>query len=218
MNDKLKILFEDECITVIDKPRALATQSAKSYEKDVVSLLKEHIKKENPEQKREPFVGVVHRLDQPVRGILVFAKSQKAAAVLSSQAAGDIMNKHYYAKVEGILDDEGERELTDMIYKDSSTNKAAIGNGKIAKKATLIYKVVSADVNDNSTLVEVFLKTGRFHQIRAQFSHIGHPIVGDKKYGSGRDFPGGIALLAYKLSFVHPVSGKQIEFTIDTDI
>lgn len=218
MNDKLKILFEDECIIVIDKPRALATQSSKSYEKDVVSLLKEHIKKENPELKKEPFVGVVHRLDQPVRGILVFAKNQKSAANLSAQAAGDIMNKHYYAKVEGILEDNEERELTDMIYKDSSTNKATIGNDKSAKKATLIYKVVAADVSDNSTLVEVFLKTGRFHQIRAQFSNIGHPILGDRKYGSNRDFPGGIALLAYKLSFVHPVSGKQVEFVIDSDI
>lgn len=223
MNDTLNILFEDDSIIVVDKPRGLATQSAKSYEKDLVSLLKEHLRKQNSSLKGEPYVGVVHRLDQPVSGVLVFAKNQKAAAVLSKQASKDVMNKHYYAKIEGILEDEGEVELVDFLSKDPKTKKAVISNDfqlKDAaasndsqfKKAVLTYHVVSANRDDNTTVVDVSLKTGRFHQIRAQLSNLGHPIVGDKKYGSAVSYSGGIALTAYKLEFVHPISGRKVEF------
>ena len=227
MNDTLNILFEDESIIVIDKQRGLATQSAKSYEKDAVSLIKEHLRKENPSVKGEPYVGVVHRLDQPVSGILVFAKNQKAAAMFSKQAAGDVMNKHYMAIVEGILEDEKEVELVNNIYKDPKTKMAVITDDFLQKetvagdfqpkKAVLTYRVVSVNRDENTTKLEISLKTGRFHQIRAQLTHLGHPIIGDKKYGSSYNFPGGIALTAFKLEFVHPISKKSIQYTVESD-
>lgn len=227
MNDTLNILFEDESIIVIDKQRGLATQSAKSYEKDAVSLIKEHLRKENPSVKGEPYVGVVHRLDQPVSGILVFAKNQKAAAMLSKQAAGDVMNKHYMAIVEGILEDEKEVELVNNIYKDPKTKMAVITDDFLQKetvagdfqpkKAVLTYRVVSVNRDENTTKLEISLKTGRFHQIRAQLTHLGHPIIGDKKYGSSYNFPGGIALTAFKLEFVHPISKKSMQYTVESD-
>lgn len=227
MNDTLNILFEDESIIVIDKQRGLATQSAKSYEKDAVSLIKEHLRKENPSVKGEPYVGVVHRLDQPVSGILVFAKNQKAAAMLSKQAAGDIMNKHYMAIVEGILEDEKEVELVNNIYKDPKTKMAVITDDFLQKetvagdfqpkKAVLTYRVVSVNRDENTTKLDISLKTGRFHQIRAQLTHLGHPIIGDKKYGSSYNFPGGIALTAFKLEFVHPISKKSMQYTVESD-
>lgn len=227
MNDTLNILFEDESIIVIDKQRGLATQSAKSYEKDAVSLIKEHLRKENPSVKVEPYVGVVHRLDQPVSGILVFAKNQKAAAMLSKQAAGDVMNKHYMAIVEGILEDEKEVELVNNIYKDPKTKMAVITDDFLQKetvagdfqpkKAVLTYRVVSVNRDENTTKLEISLKTGRFHQIRAQLTHLGHPIIGDKKYGSSYNFPGGIALTAFKLEFVHPISKKSMQYTVESD-
>lgn len=227
MNDTLNILFEDESIIVIDKQRGLATQSAKSYEKDAVSLIKEHLRKENPSVKGEPYVGVVHRLDQPVSGILVFAKNQKAAAMLSKQAAGDVMNKHYMAIVGGILEDEKEVELVNNIYKDPKTKMAVITDDFLQKetvagdfqpkKAVLTYRVVSVNRDENTTKLEISLKTGRFHQIRAQLTHLGHPIIGDKKYGSSYNFPGGIALTAFKLEFVHPISKKSMQYTVESD-
>ena len=227
MNDTLNILFEDESIIVIDKQRGLATQSAKSYEKDAVSLIKEHLRKENPSVKGEPYVGVVHRLDQPVSGILVFAKNQKAAAMLSKQAAGDVMNKHYMAIVEGILEDEKEVELVNNTYKDPKTKMAVITDDFLQKetvagdfqpkKAVLTYRVVSVNRDENTTKLEISLKTGRFHQIRAQLTHLGHPIIGDKKYGSSYNFQGGIALTAFKLEFVHPISKKSMQYTVESD-
>lgn len=227
MNDTLNILFEDESIIVIDKQRGLATQSAKSYEKDAVSLIKEHLRKENPSVKGEPYVGVIHRLDQPVAGILVFAKNQKAAAMLSKQAAGDVMNKHYMAIVEGILEDEKEVELVNNIYKDPKTKMAVITDDFLQKetvagdfqpkKAVLTYRVVSVNRDENTTKLEISLKTGRFHQIRAQLAHLGHPIIGDKKYGSLYNFPRGIALTAFKLEFVHPISKKPMQYTVESD-
>lgn len=223
----LTILYEDDSIIVIHKPRGLAVQSAKSYEKDVVSLLKEYLGNNrflsNGQRKEEPYVGVIHRLDQPVEGIVVFAKNQNTAANLSKQVQGDNMNKHYTAIVEGKPEGSKETELRNLIYKDSKAGKAVIvnencdpSNLKSAKEAILKYNVLEYRKQEDVAVVEVKLITGRFHQIRAQFSSMGHPVVGDKKYGSSKAFPGGIALTADKLTFVHPKTGKKTEFVINS--
>ena len=223
MNDSLDILFEDNNIAVIKKPRGLAVQTGKSFEKDAVSMLKQHLKSDNPSIKGEPYVGVIHRLDQPVEGIVVFAKNSKAAAALSAQVQSDVMNKHYIAEVEGILPDNGATELRNRIYKSPKTKMAVIVDdmaekvpeGVSVKDAILTYNVI--EVHENSSVVEISLKTGRFHQIRAQFSNLGHPIIGDGKYGSPRKFTGGIALCADSLTFRHPVTGKEMKFEIACD-
>ena len=218
----MKIIHEDEAVIVIHKEPGEPVQSAGIGTKDCVSMLKNHLAKAGSPQKGEPYLGVIHRLDQPVEGLLVFAKTEKAAAKLSAQINDRSMSKKYHAVVEGIPKDNGPVRLTDMIYKDARTNKSMIGNAKDAKKAELIYTVESADTNSNTAVLVIELLTGRFHQIRAQLSHLGYPIAGDVKYGaapagteSGDPKRGeGIALIADRLEFVHPITGKREEFSV----
>lgn len=218
----MEILYEDNEIIVINKPAGVATQSANISQKDCVSLIKEHLKKTSPGKKGDPYVGIIHRLDQPVSGILVFAKNQKSAAELSKQVQTDIMNKRYSAKVEGLLETVENRELKNYIYKDPKQNKAIIpgdksSNGNIkVQEAVLIYSTEgNSDGNSN---VGITLKTGRFHQIRAQFAALGHPILGDTKYGAVQSYKKGqIALCARELTFVHPVKKEKMHFELDTD-
>ena len=215
----VKILYEDSSIIVINKPAGLAAQSARVTEPDCVSLLKEHIGKENPKGKKEPYIGVIHRLDQPVAGILVFAKTKQAAAILSKQVQGDIMNKHYTALVEGIVDSSEETVLTDYMYKDPKERRSVITeiapNCVLLQEATLKYKTEKILTDKNMTVLSVTLVTGRFHQIRAQLSHLGHPIVGDRKYGAKTQYPSGIALVADRLVFRHPETGEKVEKVVD---
>ena len=214
----MDIVFEDNSIIVINKPAGVATQSANISQKDCVSLIKEHLRKANPDKKGDPYVGIVHRLDQPVRGILVFAKNQKAAAVLSKQVQTDIMNKRYIARVEGVLEAVENKMLINRIYKDSKQNKAVIAGDKISDKSIKIQEAVLEYTTDGISVdgncdVRITLKTGRFHQIRAQLSAMGHPILGDYKYGATKPYKKGeIALCAQELSFVHPVTGENMHF------
>ncbi|MBO4905008.1 MAG: RluA family pseudouridine synthase [Lachnospiraceae bacterium] len=216
----IEILYEDRWIIVVKKPAGLATQTAKVAEPDCVSLIKEHIRKSDPSKSSEPYVGVVHRLDQPVAGLLVFAKDKDSAAALSRQVSGGLMNKHYHAVVEGIVDSPDDTELTDYMYKDPKTSKAVIvddplsGNADL-RKATLIYHTEKIQEQENQTILSISLVTGRFHQIRSQMSHMGHPIVGDRKYGSSAPYPNGIALVADSLTFIHPHSGEKVEKAVD---
>lgn len=213
----INILFEDKSIIIIEKPAGLATQSANVRQADCVSIIKEHIKKTNPE--KEPYVGVVHRLDQPVAGILVFAKDPGSAAVLSKTVGTDMFNKHYLALVEGIVDEKEDKVLTDLMYKDSKQKKAVISkkapDGVKLQEAKLIYHTEKILSEKNRTILSIRLITGRFHQIRAQMSHMGHPIVGDAKYGTSSTYPYGIALVADRLEFVHPLSGEKVEKIVD---
>ena len=213
------IIYEDSSIIVINKPAGLATQSANVSQPDCVSLLKEHIRKNDPNLKGEPYIGVIHRLDQPVAGLLVFAKDKKAAADLSEQVRGRLLNKYYTALVEGIVDAPEEMLLSDRIIKDAGSGKALIVNGQGAdpksQEATLYYRTENIIPDRNMTILSIRLMTGRFHQIRAQLSNMGHPIVGDRKYGAGSAYPQGIALVANRLEFEHPVTGEKVEKVVD---
>ncbi len=215
----INILYEDNSIIVVEKPAGVATQSADVRQSDCVSYIKEHLKKNNPGNREEPYVGVIHRLDQPVAGLLVFAKTKKAAASLSEQVRSDIMNKHYLAMVEGIIDAPEDTELINYMYKDPQTSKAVITDEKSKapklQEARLIYHTDRIIESRNCTILSVKLITGRFHQIRAQLSHIGHPITGDKKYGAKTPYEQGIALVADRLEFVHPDSGEKVEKSVD---
>ncbi|MCR5302710.1 MAG: RluA family pseudouridine synthase [Lachnospiraceae bacterium] len=217
--ETLTILIEDDCIIVVYKPAGLAVQSAKVGQPDCVSILKEHIKKSTPKMKGEPYLGVVHRLDQPVAGLLVFAKNRHSAADLSRQVQNMNMKKGYLALVEGIVDAPKDLKLTDMMYKDSRKSMSVIADPSASdiklQEAVLVYRTKKIYTEENRTLLSVQLVTGRFHQIRAQLSHMNHPIVGDVKYGAASSYPKGIALVADWLEFIHPQTGEKIEKSVD---
>lgn len=222
----LKILFEDNEIIVCYKPSGIPTQTSKIGEQDMVSLLKNYLHKKQPE-KKEPYIAVIHRLDQPVEGLLVFAKTPFAAKELSKGLQGAGFGKHYKAVLWG-APEKASGTLEDYLVKDGRTNTSRVCNlsEKDAKKAVLSYEVLETgkdDGEDNGkdiSLVNVKLETGRHHQIRVQMANMGCPIWGDAKYNTAavqdrrlRQ----IALCAYKLEFVHPKTKRKIEFEIEPE-
>ncbi len=202
------ILFEDEEVLVCYKPAGMPTQSPNVTEMDMVSYLKNY----RIQKGEADYIGVIQRLDQPVEGILAFAKNQKAAANLSLQVQNHKVEKLYYAIItRGIMPDSDT--LVDYMVKDGRTNKAKVvkDNDPRGKKAVLHYQVV--DTIDDKKLIEVQLETGRHHQIRAQLASRTAPIFGDAKYGgvsTGRP----LCLCSYKLSFAHPATGEKMTFQI----
>jgi len=212
----LNILYEDSHIIVCVKPHGIATQSKQIGSPDMVNLIKKHIFLNNPE-KGEPYLAVIHRLDQPVKGILVFAKTSFAAKELNKQLTSQGFGKYYLASVEGTLP-ATEGTLENYLVKDARTNLSRVCDKttKDAKLARLHYHVINQEAN--ISLVEIKLDTGRHHQIRVQFSHIGCPLVGDTKYNkslAGKKGWQEIALCAYKLDFIHPRTGEKMHFHVD---
>ncbi len=218
---KEDILYEDEEIIVCHKTAGIATQTARLGEPDMVSMLKNYLKTD--------YIAVVHRLDQPVEGILVFAKTKKAAANLSSQNAGQTMNKQYYAAV-WMPEEEAETQkgvLADYLLKDGKTNTSKVVSAQTpeAKQAELSYEIVKTqklETDGKKALVRIALKTGRHHQIRVQMANAGMPLMGDAKYASEevKAFSReqrikNVALCAYRLEFLHPMTGKRMEFQVD---
>lgn len=222
-----EILYEDKDIIVINKPAGLATQTAKIGQADVVSRLKKYLASGASGQ---PYLGIVHRLDQPVEGLLVFAKHKKAAAELTGQMRGqksggeDLMNKQYYGVFCG-KPDMAEGRLVDYLAK-TTEGKAAVVRENVpgAKRAALHYKVLCTVVAEDGmpvSLADIHIDTGRFHQIRAQMAHAGMALLGDAKYGDAAVMERSrllgvktVALCAYCLTFMHPVSGEPLRFTI----
>lgn len=209
------IVYEDDQVIVIHKPAGLATQTARIGQPDVVSELKNY--------RKGGYVGVVHRLDQPVEGLLVFGKTPEATAKLSGALSGDGLNKSYYAVVCGVPV-PSEKRLVDELIKTKDNRAQVVHDDKAAKKAILTYRVEQSLISDASkdiaiSLVKVCIETGRFHQIRCQMAHAGHPLLGDFKYGNDRSaqtakaFPvDSVALCAYEISFIHPTTGKKLSF------
>lgn len=205
---ELEILFEDEDVLVCYKPAGIATQTARIAEADMVSLIRNY----RVEKGEDSYVGVIHRLDQPVEGVLVFAKNAAAAAILSKELKEHQFAKYYYAIVtRENLPEEGV--LEDYLVKDGRKNRAMIvtESNPRAKKAQLSYRIVRR-VDDRS-LLEIKLDTGRFHQIRVQLAGRTAPILGDVKYG-GSKTDGTLCLCSYRLQFAHPVSGEGMDFSI----
>lgn len=184
-------------------------QGDKSGDVPLSEMVKEYLK-EKYSKPGNVFCGVVHRIDRPVAGLVVFAKTSKALERLNKMLREGKIHKKYWALVEGKLE-EKSATLTNFLKNNGRLNKTFVSSpdDPEAKKSVLEYQTIAE--GERYSLVEIDLKTGRKHQIRAQFSNIGHPIKGDLKYGAKRSNPGGgISLLAKSISFVHPVSKEEI--------
>ncbi|MCI8286369.1 MAG: RluA family pseudouridine synthase [Lachnospiraceae bacterium] len=225
---KTEVLYEDEWVAVVYKPAGLATQTARMGEPDVVSELKNYLYRANPSPAglsggAAPYLGTIHRLDQPVEGLLVFAKNEKAAAVLSGQLQkqeGSSFSKRYYAVLCG-QPAERKGKLINKLYRDNGGRAVIVeesseeGNRFGARRAVLYYEIL--ETCEGLALADIRIETGRFHQIRAQMAYSGTPIVGDRKYGNKeseeaakRYHVRNTALCAYSLEFRHPVTKEKM--------
>lgn len=203
------IVYEDEELLVVHKPPFLAVETKNIRQQDLVSLLTNR-RAANGERGG---IYVIHRLDQPVEGLLVLAKTREAAAALGRELTGSGFSKEYYAVVWGITESSGT--LVHTLQRDGRTNTSAVVVGAAAdgaKEASLSYERLA--VKDEKSLLRIALDTGRHHQIRVQFAAVGHPLVGDVKYGGQQPSGDGqpLALCSSRLCFTHPKSGEPMEF------
>lgn len=256
--NRARILYEDNDIIVCHKAAGIATQTARVGQADMVSEVINYLTRKSKTQNGHgsagssgqmrkggtqtfPYIGVVHRLDQPVEGVLVFGRNKQAAAELSRQITENRMEKYYYAVICG-HEFEKSGQLTDYLLKDGRTNTSHIVPREVkdAKKAVLEYEVVketsvpeyvsgilteyTAGENESQhriALARIRLHTGRHHQIRVQMSHAGMSLLGDYKYADAETVKLSeqmkvkeIALCAYQLSFRHPRTGEKMQFQI----
>lgn len=226
---KTEIIYEDKELLVVRKPAGLATQTAGTAQADVVSELKNYLAEKGAGQ---PYLGIIHRLDQPVEGLLVFAKNKKTAAALTKQLGEQEgsggLNKQYYAVFCG-KPSEKSGTLVDYMYKAAEGRAAIVDNPaentvSLPKKAVLDYQIlqtITAPSGDEISLAEIRIHTGRFHQIRAQMANAGMALLGDVKYGdeiakscSQRLGIRTTALCAYQIAFRHPATGERLSFEI----
>lgn len=191
----LKVLYEDNHLIAVYKPSGVLTQPDKTGDEDLMVLVKKYLK-EKYKKPGNVFLGLLHRLDRPVSGIVLFAKTSKGASRLSKQFRDGTIEKRYYAIVEGKFP-KNRGELVNYLGKDTKRKKAVSGAGK---RAELSYEVIKS--NDKYSLLGILLGTGKFHQIRAQLSLAGFPILGDVKYGAKFSLPDkSIALCESSISF-----------------
>lgn len=206
----IPIVFEDNHLLVVVKPANVPVMADETGDPDLVNILKSYLK-ERYDKPGEAYLGLVHRLDRPTGGVMVFAKTSKAAARLSEQIRNGTTEKRYFAIVEGT-----PRFKTDKLvnylkkFPETNTVKVVPELTEGAKYAELDYKVLAE--REGFSLLQVNLVTGRAHQIRVQLATIGNPILGDKKYGSGGNFD--MCLWAVQLKFVHPISGRVMTFRV----
>ena len=207
----INILYEDNHLLVVVKPANIPTCLDSSKDKDLLSLMKEYIK-DKYNKPGNVYLGLVHRLDRPTEGIIVFAKTSKAAERLTKQINNKEFKKTYYAVVEGIP--KKENTLKDYLYKDEKNNTSFVTNETKGKLAILEYELLKT-VNDLS-LLKINLLTGRHHQIRAQLSSRNYPLYGDHKYNKKfiNDNKENLALIAKELSFYHPITKELLHFEI----
>lgn len=201
-----EIVLEDADLLIAYKPAGLATQSARLSQPDLFRILKKHT----------PYVALIGRLDQPVEGLVLAAKNRETAAALSAQQQAHRIRKKYFCAVSAAEDFPESGTLSDELIHDRNSRRAIVVSEKTkgAKRAELSYRTIAEE--DGVRLLEIDLMTGRFHQIRAQMSYHGAPLIGDGRYGGApcEEKGCGIALCAFCLSFQHPVTGKQTDVRI----
>ena len=208
----MRVVYEDNHIIIVYKESGEIVQGDKTGDTPLSDIVKQYIK-EKYNKPGNVFLGVVHRLDRPVAGLVVFAKTSKATSRLNDMFRKGELHKTYWALTRNVPK-EPEALLTNWIVRNEKQNKSYAYDSEVtnSKKAQLRYKVIGK--SDNYCLLEVHLMTGRHHQIRCQLAHMGCPIKGDLKYGSPRSNPdGSISLQAHHLEFVHPVSKEAISVT-----
>lgn len=209
-----KILYEDKDLFVIHKPAGIAVQSARVGQMDCENELKNYLAKKG----ESPFLALVHRLDQPVEGVLVVAKNKKAAAELNKQLAEGILHKTYFAVVYQKEEME-DGSFADYMIKDGQLAKIVPSHTEGAKEAKLRYTIIRK--KDDLALVKVEIETGRFHQIRCQLAYHDMPLLGDTKYGTETSLyisrncgVRNVALCANEIAFKHPTSQKEMHFAV----
>ncbi len=207
----LKVLYEDNHIIVVEKTANIPSQGDKTGDTDMLTIIKNYLK-EKYNKPGNVYLGLIHRLDRPVGGVMVFAKTSKAAARLSEEVRNKIFKKEYLAIVNGKME-ERYAQFEDYLWKDEKKNTSYVvkSTKKNAKLASLDYEELNYDENKNVSLVKINLHTGRHHQIRVQFSSRGHALYGDNKY-HGRGAGQGICLWAYKITIIHPVTKEEMTF------
>lgn len=208
--NNLNVLYEDNHIIVVEKKPNVLSQSDITGDDDLLSMVKRYIK-EKYCKPGNVYVGLVHRLDRPVGGIMVFAKTSKAAKRLNEQIKNHEFKKTYLAVLDGILENM-KSKLVNYLYKDEKLKKSIVVDKSHlkAKLSELNYEVIG--YNDHKTIVRINLITGRHHQIRVQFSDLGYPLYGDQLYGKQNKEQ--IKLYAYKLEFNHPISKERLSFKL----
>lgn len=222
----LNILYEDEAVLVVWKPVGMESKSGRGFDADMVSEIKRYLSTKKAVDNHnlstkpvEPYVGVIHRLDKPVSGVMVYALSKNAAAALSRQVQDRKLEKIYGAVVCGKPEKDVDK-LVDYLEKSVDGNESYVVDhgGKCGKRAELSYEALESledGGNGILTLLRIRLETGRHHQIRVQFASRGLPLFGDRKYGTGAAAAAGpLALCAMSLSFVHPSTGKPMTFSV----
>lgn len=203
----INIIYEDNHLLVVEKPINIPVQADSSHDLDFLTILKDFIKKRD-NKPGNVYLGLIHRLDRPVGGVMVFAKTSKCASRLSEQVRERILKKEYYAIVEGKLEKSGV--LKDYLLKNSKNNTVYVD--KRGKEAILEYNLL--EYKNGLSLVNINLKTGRSHQIRVQFSSRNHPLYGDQRYNKNA-IPGQqIALFAHSLTLNHPITKEKLKFDI----
>lgn len=205
----MEVIYEDNHIIIVNKRSGEIVQGDKTGDVPLSEVVKNYLK-EKYNKPGNVFCGVVHRIDRPTSGLVIFAKTSKALSRLNEMLRKREIHKTYLAVIEGKREKK-EDTLTSYLVSKEHNNKTYIApqNAQGAQKAQLIYKVIGE--GEKYSLLEINLLTGRKHQIRCQFAATGTPIKGDLKYGAKRSNPdGGISLMAWKLEFTHPVSKKQL--------
>lgn len=213
INFGIKVLYEDNHILMTYKPAGILSQEDATGDPDMLTVLKNYLKTKY-NKPGNVYLGLVHRLDRPVAGLMLFAKTTKAASRISEQIRNRTVEKYYRACLNGEIQPE-KGTLKGLIVKDTVTNRVRLTDNlmdKDAKEAELDYQLISR--KNSISLVEIHLKTGRTHQIRLQLSEAGFPIIGDRKYGEDRPGRGDICLESYKMAFDHPTSKERLTFVL----
>ena len=211
--EKLNVIYEDNHIIVVEKPVNIPSQGDKTGDVDMLTIIKEYLK--NKYQKPgNVYVGLVHRLDRPVGGVMVFAKTSKAASRLSEEVRNKTFKKKYLVICNGKMESE-KGELKDYLLKNEKTNMSKVVDEGVrnSKLAVLDYEVLKYDSKLDLSVLKINLQTGRHHQIRVQLASRNHSIYGDNKYG-GRGHGKQICLWAYELSLVHPTTKEELTFNV----
>ena len=206
----MEVVYDDNHIIIVNKQAGELVQGDRTGDPTLVDTVKVWIK-EKYNKPGNVFLGLVHRLDRNVSGVMVFARTSKCASRLSEQIRKGTFEKRYRACVQGKL--EGSGTLVNYLVKDERINKVTVHDTEVpgSKRCELMYE--AGEFDGEYTTVDVRLLTGRSHQIRAQFAHSGHPLKGDVKYG-GKKSDGGIGLMSCYLAFDHPTTGERLEFAI----